>query len=231
MPFRLDAALDRVLYSDLALPKEPLADFPVHSFRPEWETLSLPRPPSNTQAVLEELPQLRSNLLPGGPFDQHRADIIRQDRAEEDPLDLSTSGVIEQEFWTLIERRYTVPALVKVEAALLTNEVVSIGTHFKRRFDRLRPQQLAVLTQYPLALPFAPETAQSPSYPSNHALIGAFLALYLSDLYPELRPSLVSLGEEIGLNRVYAAIHFPSDYEAGRTLATLLWPLLRSPAP
>lgn len=217
-------SLDAVGYTDLASPKEPLADYPVTSFSDEWRFIPLAPPPPNTsEAAQEELEEIEGYLAPGGQYERHREDIERQDAAEADPLDTSKPGVIEAEFWNLLG---PVPKALKAEVARLTNEVTSIGTHYKRRFNRVRPAQLAALKGMRLAVPPA-QTAHSPAYPSNHALIGAFLSLYLAEKYPAHAEALAKLGRTIGNNRVYAGYHFPSDNMAGRQLAKALWRLLK----
>ncbi|MGN6505225.1 MAG: acid phosphatase [Tepidisphaeraceae bacterium] len=57
-----------------------------------------------------------------------------------------------------------------------------------------------------------------PSYPSGHATRGMVFALILSRMAPEKADALIARGEEIGFDRVYAAVHYPSDVVAGRFL-------------
>ena len=65
------------------------------------------------------------------------------------------------------------------------------------------------------------------SYPSSHAAYGMVLASILADMAPDLRDALIRRGLEIGDDRVLAGVHFPSDVEAGRTLASAVMLKLR----
>ena len=217
-------SVNAVGYTDFDTPREPLSDYPVKSFSEAWRSLELPTPPPNDSDTSRgELALIRGYLSPGGEYERRQADIHRQDRAEKDPLDTSVPGTVEQEFWNAIG---PAPIELKRKVAGLVNELIAIGTHFKRQFNRVRPYQLAQLEGKSLGVPPA-ETANSPAYPSNHALIGAFLGRYLGAKYPKKAAELERLGREIGDNRVYAGFHFPSDNEAGRKLADALFPLLK----
>jgi len=71
------------------------------------------------------------------------------------------------------------------------------------------------------AAPEAP-AAYSYSYPSGHAALGALAAIVLSRMVPEQREALFARGWDYGWNRVVAGVHFPSDIEASRLIATLI---------
>jgi acid phosphatase (class A) len=66
----------------------------------------------------------------------------------------------------------------------------------------------------------APE--KEASYPSGHAARGMMFALVLAEVVPDRRPELLARGEEIGFDRVIAAVHYPSDVVSGRTLGQAL---------
>jgi len=95
--------------------------------------------------------------------------------------------------------------------------------HFKWRFSRPRPQQLA-----PALMP--PLMAQNhASYPSGHAMMSRLMALCLSDAAgDEFEPSLLQLSEQIGRNREIAGVHYPSDTNAGQDVAAQAHRLLNS---
>ncbi len=59
----------------------------------------------------------------------------------------------------------------------------------------------------------------SGSYPSGHAAFGWAWALLLAELVPSRADALLQRGRDYGESRVVCGVHFPSDVEAGRTIA------------
>lgn len=109
----------------------------------------------------------------------------------------------------------------KEKITKIMEELTTISTFFKEHFDRPRPHQLMHLV-YP-KLPKLKIKIGSAAYPSGHALIGEFLALYFSDLYPKYKKQIKKLGKELGTNRIIGGFHYPSDFEAGVSLAKKLY--------
>jgi acid phosphatase (class A) len=70
--------------------------------------------------------------------------------------------------------------------------------------------------------PAEPLPAYSYSYPSGHSTFGVMTAILLAEMVPEKRAALFARGWEYGRNRVVGGVHFLSDVEGGRILATLL---------
>ena|GEM_PF-6797337 len=60
------------------------------------------------------------------------------------------------------------------------------------------------------------------SYPSGHSLRSAVWAAVIAKLVPDQEKALVDRAHQIGDDRVMAGMHFPSDVEAGRTLAAAI---------
>jgi acid phosphatase (class A) len=58
----------------------------------------------------------------------------------------------------------------------------------------------------------------NPSYPSGHAAIGRMFGIVLQQLFPDKKSKLMARGDEIGLDRVIAGVHYRSDVVAGRKL-------------
>ena len=85
----------------------------------------------------------------------------------------------------------------------------------KMTYWRIRPSQLD-----PTLQPFFPPPAH-PSYPANHAFSAARANL-LGYLFPREAEYYRRIGEEIGLSRIWAGIHFRSDVEAGWDMARKL---------
>jgi acid phosphatase (class A) len=74
------------------------------------------------------------------------------------------------------------------------------------------------------AHPPKPEAAPSKgtSYPSGHAAVSWALVLILDEIAPEHAQKLIARGLEYGQSRVVCGLHFPSDVEAGRILASIV---------
>ena len=100
----------------------------------------------------------------------------------------------------------------------ITDSARHIGRHFKNKFMRPRPYQLADELGMNMKY-FKTVTSESPSYPSNHALQARTVAQYYASIYPEHRSQLMQAAELSGQGRVDAGIHYPSDKMAGYQLA------------
>jgi acid phosphatase (class A) len=66
------------------------------------------------------------------------------------------------------------------------------------------------------------------SYPSGHAATGWMWALILSELAPQRAESVMARGRAFGESRVVCGVHYPSDIEAGRSVAAATLSPLRS---
>jgi acid phosphatase (class A) len=59
----------------------------------------------------------------------------------------------------------------------------------------------------------------SGAYPSGHAAFGWAWALVLAELVPSRADAILQRGRDYGDSRVVCGLHYPSDVEAGRTIA------------
>ncbi len=57
------------------------------------------------------------------------------------------------------------------------------------------------------------------SYPSGHAALGWGWALVLAELVPSRADAIIERGRDFTWSRVVCGVHYPSDVEAGRTVA------------
>lgn len=69
---------------------------------------------------------------------------------------------------------------------------------------------------------------QSWSYPSGHATYGWVVGLLLSELAPDRGPALLARGRAYGDSRVVCGVHYPSDVEQGRNVASGVIAVLHS---
>ena len=95
-------------------------------------------------------------------------------------------------------------------------DVRNIGGPAKDHFARRRP---ALGNDKPICVPREPWMETNASYPSGHSMTAWAWALILTEAAPSKADALLKLGREGGESRVICGVHFPSDVEAGRTLA------------
>ena len=184
---------------------------PTPAFGPEAKGFSMPPPPTNSsKTTVEEMGQIRRLLK-----DLTDAQIYRI-RHEDTPD-------VEELFVEVLEKYgFVVTKKLRKQLKELSTQLATIGWHYKNRFKRIRPQEWLRVKRFKTILPPS-KTAASPAYPSNHALIGAFLAKYLGEKFPRAKPTLEEYGRQVGWNRVRAGWHWASDYAMGRQLAEHLW--------
>jgi acid phosphatase (class A) len=56
------------------------------------------------------------------------------------------------------------------------------------------------------------------SYPSGHSTRGTVYSMVIAELFPERAEAILSMGRQIGWDRVLIGKHFPTDIYAGRVL-------------
>lgn len=83
----------------------------------------------------------------------------------------------------------------------------------KKDWNRPRPFLQDSRIHPPIDLP------KNASYPSGHSTVGNLFALILAEIAPDLKDTIQARGLQIGDDRIIAGVHFPSDVDAGHTLA------------
>jgi acid phosphatase (class A) len=101
----------------------------------------------------------------------------------------------------------------------IDGDVRSVGTPPKDHYGRRRP---ALGNEKPICVPRASWMETNASYPSGHAMIGWSWALVLAELLPERSDALFQAGREFGDSRAICGVHYQSDVEAGRVLASAM---------
>tara|TARA_R100000734_G_scaffold4734_2_gene4198 strand:+ start:1129 stop:1686 length:558 start_codon:yes stop_codon:yes gene_type:complete len=104
----------------------------------------------------------------------------------------------------------------------IIDESSDVIMKIKKYFNRPRPHMLA--PHYGIKLDYVDlQSAKSPSFPSGHAAQGRVLARIFSSKYPTLAARFMKAGDNIGLSRKIAKVHYDSDIEAGRRLGDALF--------
>lgn len=98
-------------------------------------------------------------------------------------------------------------------------DVRTVGSPAKDFYKRVRPP---IGNDAPICIPRAPWLATNGSYPSGHSATGWGWALILAEAAPERATAILAAGKEMGDSRVICGVHFPSDIEAGRTVAAAM---------
>ena len=109
--------------------------------------------------------------------------------------------------------------------ARLEYDVRTVGRPAKDRFGRLRP---LTGNNLPICEPRAPWLTLNASYPSGHSMIGWSYALALAELVPDRSEMLFENGKAYGESRVICGVHYQSDVEAVRLLASAMIARLQS---
>lgn len=90
-----------------------------------------------------------------------------------------------------------------------------ISVYNKKKYNRERPYNVDTTIK-----PCIDKPEGSKSYPSSHATEAATGACMLAEIYPDRAGALIEYGKDLGMLRVIAGVHHPSDVEAGWDLAT-----------
>lgn len=89
--------------------------------------------------------------------------------------------------------------------------------YMKMKYDRPRPYQLAPIMGKRLDM-FIEEPGTA-SYPSGHAMDAWTFAMVLFKKHLSQEREFYAIAHSIGLSRMVAGVHFPSDIRAGKMLA------------
>ena len=175
--------------------------------------------------LMEAVLQPQEILIPAPPAETHRISelplIQHQYRNRKAPAELQSAldESSDELFNTIIKTAGHPCAMGLIKD--LEAGIVGIIKNHKDHFASERPAELATRIGYPFQSDYL-ESAQTPSYPSGHAAQAYYTALTLSDLYPGLEESFMSLAEAISDSRIDRGVHFPSDIAAGKQLAEIL---------
>jgi acid phosphatase (class A) len=102
--------------------------------------------------------------------------------------------------------------------AHVKNEQSVAGSALKAVFQRPRPYQTDKTLHPVCGLTEAPN-----SYPSGHALTGYLEGLALAEMVPERRTEILARADDYAHNRLVCGVHYPSDIEASRRVAYVVF--------
>jgi len=105
----------------------------------------------------------------------------------------------------------------------IADEGAKYTLKLKYKFNRPRPYQIAEHYGIEDFKIHKLDTANTPSYPSGHAMQGRLIALMLVDKDPEHQNEYMAISQKISESRIMARAHFPSDTEYGEKLADELY--------
>jgi hypothetical protein len=100
----------------------------------------------------------------------------------------------------------------EMERIMTGARVVAITRLFKLLYNRARPSQIApdIINKENGRLMIS-ETADTPSYPSGHALQSYYLARILSRKFPAKTKAIMDMAAKCANVRIMAGLHYPSD--------------------
>jgi hypothetical protein len=103
----------------------------------------------------------------------------------------------------------------------MSEDIGALVVQLKSHYQRPRPFQLALYTNQNLH-PYDSVSAQSPSYPSGHAVQALFILSVIAFHYEEKKDELMKLAKQISDSRVILGLHYPSDNEFGLQIVSQL---------
>ena len=178
---------------------------PVKNYKGDYKALSISKPTSNgSNATYDELKEMqeifknRTSEMEKSVEDHDReVGFAIKEYLKENKLDFKESDV---------------------------DKIADIGSsivrHYKNKFERPRPYQLAEAMKMEFKhMPLNSDSMKSPAYPSGHSLQSRLVAEYYAEMYPEHKAGIIKAAEQCGMGRVAAGWHYPSDHESGVKLA------------
>ena len=105
----------------------------------------------------------------------------------------------------------------------IIDEAAKFTLKIKYKYNRPRPYQIADHYGIEDFKRHKLDTANTPSYPSGHAMQGRLVALMLSEKDPYNENQYMEISKEISDSRIMARAHYPTDKEYGEKLADELF--------
>lgn len=175
----------------------------VAAFTPSVDGAAIVTGPPDAETTAQEL------RIVQGPWSEERRALALHDD-EFDPFH-AFAPVLGARF-TAENYPLTAAALQRVRTPLGASVLQA-----KERFARARP--FVADANVPTCITPNEQLRASGAYPSGHAAFGWAWGLVLAELDPTNADAILARAREYGDSRVVCGLHYPSDVEAGRTLA------------
>ena len=105
----------------------------------------------------------------------------------------------------------------------IVDEAAKFTLKIKYKYNRPRPYQIAEHYGIEDFKTHKLDTANTPSYPSGHALQGRLIGLILTDKDPKHQNEYMAVSQKISDSRIMARAHYESDKVYGEKLADELY--------
>ncbi len=190
---------------------EEVEAYKQHHIEDGWKNIQLENPPENdSEATKDELVTITN---------------IQAKRTKEDENSIYVSDKMDsfhfREYLNANNLDYS-----SAEITAIIDDVWKVTRIFKNKFNRPRPYQMA--EAYNMEFETMHGTSnKTPAYPSGHSCGATLLALYLSKKHPEHKEQFKDIAEKIGVGRIQAGFHYPSDHVSGVDLAFKVFPYLK----
>jgi len=102
----------------------------------------------------------------------------------------------------------------RLKKEVISRKIIVKIMFYKKLYNRARPVQVAPVIIDALYS----TTANTPSYPSGHAIQAYYAAKMLSQWVPEKKKEWEAIAERCANIRVIGGVHYPSDRDFGRWL-------------
>jgi hypothetical protein len=100
----------------------------------------------------------------------------------------------------------------------IANNIDGLTYILKYHYNRPRPFQLGHYHKIQVS-PAIYTDANSPAFPSGHAMEACLFGLILSEKYPFAADKIMDIGDRMAESRLNAGLHYPSDTQFGYELA------------
>jgi len=190
---------------------EEVEAYKQHHIEDGWKNIELENPPENdSEATKDELVTITN---------------IQAKRTKEDENSIYVSDNMDsfhfREYLNANDLDYS-----SAEITAIIDDVWKATRTFKNKFNRPRPYQMAEAYNMEFETMHG-ESNKTPAYPSGHSCGATLLALYLSKKHPEHKEQFKDIAEKIGIGRIQAGFHYPSDHVSGVDLAFKVFPYLK----
>jgi len=206
-----DAELDKIKfgYPTSELQEEAEVDCPVKKWFIEKgiaEEIIRKAPANSSKTTVEDLQTVQARMLA-----VNSDDMIFARNAEES---------FEQIFIDYLQTKDCHTDMGELQRVI--GQVDPITFYLKDKIGRPRPHTLGYYHNIPIR-PLIHTDASSASYPSGHASSAFALARYYGEKFSHLAGELEALAQRVADSRIQMGLHHPSDTEAGKYIANLIF--------